>query len=76
MLAKLKAESATHYVCPYEIGTIHLELGEKDEALHWYEKAYEDRSQCMPYLGVDPRLDPIRSDKRYQDLFRRMKFPY
>ena len=76
LLDKLKAEATKQYVCPYEVGTIHLLLGEKDEAFRWYQKAYTDRSQCMPYLGVDPRLDSVRSDPRYQDLFRRMKFPY
>jgi len=29
----------------------------------------------MPFLWTDPRLDSIRSDPRYLDLVRRMKFP-
>ncbi|HUK52591.1 MAG TPA: protein kinase [Candidatus Binatia bacterium] len=76
LLAKVKAESSKQYVCPYEVGTIHLLLGEKDEAFRWYEKAHRDRSQCMPFFGVDPRLDSVRSDSRYQELFRDMKFPF
>lgn len=75
LLAKLKAEATKQYVCPYEVGTIHLLLEEKDEAFRWYEKAYQDRSQCMPYFGADPRLDSVRTDPRYQDIYRRMKFP-
>ena len=75
LLAILKAESSKHYVCPYEVGTIHLLLGDKDEAFRWYEKAFADRSQCMPYIGADPRLDSVHSDPRYQSLYRRMKFP-
>jgi len=75
LLDKLKSEAAKHYVCPYEVGTIHLLLGEKDEAFRWYEKAFVDRSQCMPYFAADPRLDSAHSDPRYQDIYRRMKFP-
>jgi TolB-like protein/Tfp pilus assembly protein PilF len=75
MLARLESASQTRYVCPYEVGMIHLELGETDEAFRLFEKAYEVRSACMPFLKVDPRLDPIRSDPRYADLMRRLAFP-
>lgn|GEM_PF-945053 len=74
ILAKLKAESK-HYVCPYEVGTIHLLLGEKDEAFRWYEKAYQNHSVCMPYFRADPRLESVHSDPRYQRLLQLMKFP-
>jgi serine/threonine protein kinase/tetratricopeptide (TPR) repeat protein len=72
---ELAAKRAERYVCPYEIGTIHLGLGEKDEAFRWYERAYDERSACIPLLKFDPRLDPIRTDPRYQDLIRRIGFP-
>jgi tetratricopeptide (TPR) repeat protein len=69
---QLAAMRAQRYVCPYEIGTIHLTLGERDEAFRWYEQAYEERSICMPLIKFDPRLDAIHADPRYQDLIRRM----
>jgi len=75
MLALLENASQTRYVCPYEVGMIHLILGEKDEAFRLFEKAYEVRSACMPFLKVDPRLDPIRQDPRYKDLLARLAFP-
>jgi len=75
VLERLREISKTRYVCPYEVGVICVHLGEKNEAFRWLEKAYQVRSQCMPFLKVDPRLDPIRSDPRYADLLRRLAFP-
>ena len=67
--------SKKRYVCPYEIGIIHLGLGEKDEAFRWLEKGYQDRSICMQYTKQDPRLTPLHGDPRYEDLLRRLAFP-
>jgi serine/threonine-protein kinase len=75
VLAKLKGEFSQRYVCRYELGTIELLLGRKDEAFRLYDQAFEDRSTCMPFLWADPRLDSIRNDPRYLDLVRRMNFP-
>ncbi|MGH2396099.1 MAG: TPR end-of-group domain-containing protein [bacterium] len=47
-------------------------LGDKERALEWLEKAFEDRSWEMIRLKIDPRLDPLRADPRFQDMLRRM----
>ena len=75
LLAELIEVSKKRYVCPYEIGVIHLGLGEKDEAFRWLEKGYQDRSVCMQYAKQDPRLTPLHGDPRYEDLLRRLAFP-
>jgi TolB-like protein/Tfp pilus assembly protein PilF len=75
VLERVKEITKTRYVCAYEVSVIYVHLGEKDEAFRWLEKAYEARSQCLPFLKVDPQLDPIRSDPRYADLVRRLAFP-
>ncbi|HTY43478.1 MAG TPA: protein kinase [Thermoanaerobaculia bacterium] len=72
VLAKLDEIVKTQYVCPYEVGVIHVGLSEKDEAFRWFDKGVESRSACMPYAHVDPRLDPIRSDPRCARLLRRI----
>ncbi|MDQ5871504.1 MAG: tetratricopeptide repeat protein, partial [Acidobacteriota bacterium] len=75
VLERVKEIAKTRYVCPYEVGVIYAHLGEKDEAFRLLDKAFEVRSQCLPFLKVDPQLDPIRSDPRYADLVRRLAFP-
>ena len=74
VLAKLNAISKKHYVCAYEMGTAHAILGDKDQAIACLRKAYEARSSCMPDLKVDPRLDSLRSDPRFQELLRKVGF--
>jgi TolB-like protein/Tfp pilus assembly protein PilF len=75
LLAELKEVSKTRYVCPYEIGVVHLNLGERDEAFRYLEQGFRDRSICMPLTKIDPRLDSVRSDPRYIDLVKRLAFP-
>ena len=67
-----KIHEAGSYVDFYQIATIYAGLGEKDEAVHWLEKAYEEHSSSMPFLAVDPFRYGMRSDPRYTDLLRRM----
>jgi serine/threonine protein kinase/Tfp pilus assembly protein PilF len=72
---ELVANIKTRFVCPFEIGTTYLRLGQKYEAFLWFEKAYEERSICIFTMKFDPRLDPIRSDPRYDSIVRRVAFP-
>jgi tetratricopeptide (TPR) repeat protein len=52
----------------YEIALIHLGLGEADRALGYLERARVRRSGWMAYLEVDPRLDSLREEPRFQAL--------
>ena len=72
ILNQLKQSSQRTYVNSFEIALIYVALGEKHEAIQWLEKAYAERSDFLIYLGVDPRLDSIRSDPQFVDLTRRV----
>ena len=63
------------YVCPYEVATIYIALGEVEEAFKWLNVALVERSDCIPWLQADERLEPLRSDPRFSDLLRRAGFP-
>ena len=75
VLNELKELAAERYVPSFHIALIHIGLGEKDRAFEWLDKACEERSGLLGCLKVDPRLDPLRSDPRSQDLLRRIGLP-
>ncbi|HEX4949850.1 MAG TPA: tetratricopeptide repeat protein [Blastocatellia bacterium] len=54
---------------------IHLHLGETDEVFAGLEKAFAQRSTTLTSIKVNRSFDALRSDPRFQDLVRRMKFP-
>jgi len=72
VLDQLKERSQQTYVQPMWLAAIHAALGEKDQAFDWLQKAYEDRSDGLVYLKVDPFFDRLRSDPRFGDLARRI----
>ncbi len=73
IIDELKGPSKDAY--PYDVATIFVGLGQKDQAFDWLQKAFEERSDWLRYLKVDPRLDPLRSDPRFADLVRRIGLP-
>jgi tetratricopeptide (TPR) repeat protein len=73
IVRRLKMASQNEYVPAYSMAEVHAVLGDKDEAFAWLGKAYKERSSALVYLKVEPRLDGLRSDVRFQDLVRRMR---
>src|SRR5262249_6285575 len=62
-------------VWSYELGRIYALLEERDNAFFWLDEAYKERSYQMVYLKIDPDLDSLRSDQRFQELLGQMRFP-
>jgi hypothetical protein len=74
-LAALKERSKTGFVSPYDVAMVYGGLGDKEQALTWLEKAYEERSWWMSWIQVDPSLDALRSEPRFQAIVKKMNFP-
>jgi TolB-like protein/tetratricopeptide (TPR) repeat protein len=72
VVGQLKALSRRQYVSAYEVAVIYAGLRQKDRAFEWLEKAAEEHSVHLPFLNVEPALDSLRSDPRFQDLGGRM----
>lgn len=72
LLARLKASAEQKYVSPFCLAIIHAALGDKDAAFSWLEKAYQEKSNYLVFLKVDPRLDNLRHDRRLEELQRKI----
>ena len=59
-------------VSPGNLAILYAALGEREQAFVSLEKAYQSRDPQLQYLGVEPGFDPLRSDKRFEDLLRRI----
>ena len=72
--AWLEKMSRERYVNPQSIAIVHLGLGDRDTAMAWLEKAYEQRSFEMLGFSGDVH-EMLGDDPRFQDLLRRMRMP-
>jgi serine/threonine protein kinase/tetratricopeptide (TPR) repeat protein len=67
--------SSHAYVDFYAVAEIYAGLGDKDESFRLLEKAYQQHSPTMCFLGSDWHWYGMRSDPRFADLLRRMGLP-
>jgi len=73
ILQQLHESSKQHYVSPYLFAMIHIGLGDKNQAIDFLEKTYEDRDgYSIAFIKVDPFLDPLRSDPRFEALVQKV----
>jgi hypothetical protein len=72
----LKKRPDNAYTPAYYIASIYGALGEKDLAFTWLQRAYAERDPGITYLLLDPFIDPLRSDSRFDPLLRQVGFPH
>jgi TolB-like protein/Tfp pilus assembly protein PilF len=69
ILEQLKDLSKQRYVGAYSFAIVYLGLDDKEEALRWLEKSYQNRAGFdIGYIRVEPLLDPLRGDPRFEAL--------
>jgi tetratricopeptide (TPR) repeat protein len=73
LLDELKKRSNPGYSNASEIAVIYASLGDKDQSMNWLQRGYEERFN--PGVLLRPGFDPLRSDKRFQDMLRRIGLP-
>jgi TolB-like protein/Flp pilus assembly protein TadD len=71
-IAELQGTVTKDGVGRYEIALVYAGLGDKQEAFKWLEEAFKAHDVGLLYLKIDPCLDPLRSDGRFDDLVRRV----
>ena len=73
LLAELGRIATNGYVSPVAFTTINIGLRDFDAVMKWAEAAYEERRGWLVYLTVNPLLDPLRGDPRFEALVRKMR---
>jgi serine/threonine protein kinase/tetratricopeptide (TPR) repeat protein len=74
-LQQLRETAQSRYVSPYHLAIVHLYLGERDRALALLEEAYAAGEGWLVWIGVEPQLDPLRGEPRFENLLRRTNNP-
>jgi TolB-like protein/DNA-binding winged helix-turn-helix (wHTH) protein len=72
ILDQMLGQSKQQYVSPFYVSIVYAGLHENEKAIDWLEKAYEDRSNAIIFLKVDPDFDNLRSNSRFQVLLHRL----
>ena len=71
VIQTMKAQERKSFASPYGVALIYWGLGEKEQALAWLERAYQERDPLWAHVKVEPALDALRSNRHFQDLLRR-----
>ena len=75
ILDELQKLAKERYVVPHFFAGIYVGLGDHDRALEYLEKSYAEHCHWLIYLHLDPSMDDLRNDPRFQDLLRRVGLP-
>lgn len=59
----------------YPRATLAMELGDKEKAFAALNEDYAKYDQFIYFLKVDPKMQPLRNDPRYDELLKKLGFP-
>ena len=74
ILRRLEGRSTSAFVPAYNFAVIHIALNEEEVAMRYMQQAYENRDWALLVLAVEPRLDPLRKDPRFQEILAKLNF--
>jgi pentatricopeptide repeat protein len=72
VLNELKHRQKTGYLPAAAFVDAYLALGQRDQALVWFERGYQEQAGFLQWLKVHPFYDPVRDDPRFKDLLHRV----
>jgi hypothetical protein len=74
-IVKALEEAATsQYVPPYAIALGYLGLQQADAIFQSLDRAYDARDVHLVFAPVDPKWDPYRGERRFQEVMNRCGF--
>jgi len=72
LLDKLLKLYKERWIPPYHLAIVYAGLGEKQNALDWLERAFDQRDPKMAFLKVASCWNDIRTEPRFIGLMKRM----
>jgi len=75
LLDQLDELNAKGLMTSYQHALVHVALADRENALAWLQRSYEDRANGVVWLLKDPRWDPIRGDPGFEAIVTRVGFP-
>ncbi len=72
LVASLEQRGKREYLPPYYMAALHAHRGERDLAFGELDRALRERTGALVWLRVDPALDPLRGDARFQRVIAAM----
>lgn len=75
VLKEFEGKYEKHEAIGQDFAAVYAGLGEKDQAFAWLEKSYQDRAYALRYVRVEPLLDPLHGDPRFEALVEKIFGP-
>jgi len=72
LIEELKQRQKKGYVPTAPFVQAYVGLGDYDQAFAWFERAYQEKSNILQWIKVEPFPDAMRDDPRFADLLRRV----
>ena len=73
VIEQIKTAEADADSSSYRLACLFAKIGNKDKAVKYLGKAYQERSYQVSNLHVEPQLNSLRGDPRFDDLIRRVE---
>ena len=73
VLAEIKQQGGD--AAAYQYAEIYAQWGDRKAALDWLERAMRLRDPGLVYTKVDPLMDPLRKEPRFQAVMQELQFP-
>jgi tetratricopeptide (TPR) repeat protein len=74
ILNKIKEREKKEGISPFYGAILNAALGNMDPAMDALNQAYNEHFGLIVYINVEPLIDPFRSEPRFQQLLKKMKF--
>ena len=75
LLEQLRALATDRYISSYLLAGVEASLGRRTDAFASLSRAVKERSELVPYLRIDLRVDSLRTDRRFPRLLRQLRLP-